>query len=90
MKKWKIKLTRQNSRLGEIEYRHCVEAETMDIAIAKVKSLAPIPEDAKPLWTSAAQTFSDVENSDPLEAERIFLETGNFNAYLQLMGKAQP
>lgn len=85
MKKWKIKLS---CSLDKSEVKHCVEAANMDLAIAEAFKLSSIPEDIQRYFTKSAQTFSDVENSDPLEAERIFLETGNFNAYLQLMGKA--
>ena len=84
MKKWKIQLSRSTD-LGIVTFSRCVEAANMDLAIAEVKALACIGQTEEHLWTSAAQTFSDVENSDPLEAERIFVDSGDFNAYLKLM-----
>jgi len=78
---WKVKLTSHAGSPIDGEMRTCEETETMDEAIRQARRGAGLAFQSN----ASAQVFSDLEMTDPLEAERIFLDTGDFNAYLRVM-----
>lgn len=78
---WKIKLTAYNTKLGEVEHRSCEETDSLDLAIASARSKVG-PAFQQGPGGAAGQAFSEAEYAAPLAAEKVFLDTGNFNAYL--------
>lgn len=83
---WKIKLSAHNTPLGQAEFRTCEEADTLDQALAQARAGTGKAFQPGNGSSAAGQAFSDAENANPLAAEAIFLETGNFNAYLKGLG----
>lgn len=83
---WKVQLGPVMTNMGEASYSTCEEADTMDAAIeqarrgtiGKLRSAGAI-----------AVAFSDIETANPLEAERLFLSGGDFNAYLKHMKRQE-
>jgi hypothetical protein len=78
---WKVKLLGR-AAIGNVEYRKCCEADTMDEAIELVK--VDICFD---VVSSQAQAFSDLEAMYPEAAQVIFLESGSFHHNFKVVGK---
>lgn len=81
MKYWKIILN-GHGPLGYAEMRTCEIADTLDQAIAAARKGAGATFQS---GSASGQVLSDLEMADPLKAERIFVDSGNFNAYLREM-----
>lgn len=77
---WKVKLGPVSTGLGEAEYRSCEEAPNMDRAISQARGEVG---QALRNASATAMVFSAIETENPLAAEKLFLETGNFDAYLK-------